>query len=230
MKVDIKNIKKEEIVAKYEQLKSSYKVADFFNTSATSVKRILKQECALRTQSEASKEKNLDHLRKPVSVKTRKKQSQNAKQRVGNKNNFYGKSHSLETKLKISKAAKERTGKRNPNYKHGTYKRRPKDYLITEFKPVRELVFKIDNFTCQFCAKKGGNLHAHHKIPYWVNKDAYLDVDNLMTCCDVCHLKEAHNGDYAKFNVSLISDNLVDKYNLDRERLNELANFNNKKV
>jgi 5-methylcytosine-specific restriction endonuclease McrA len=225
----VTSVKNEEIIAKYEELNSSIKVAHFFNISTSYVKRILKEAGVLRNLSQAASRRVSSFKGKKHSLENRIRMSNLAKERTGEKNPFFNRRHSEKTKNKMRIAAKERTGKRNPNYRHGNYKRRTKDFLIHEFKEVRDQAFINDNYTCQFCAKKGGDLHAHHRIPYWVCKEAYLDVENLIICCKACHLAHAHNGDYAKFNTDLITQKLIEKYNLDRERLNELADFKNKK-
>lgn len=152
-----------------------------------------------------------------------------AKMRVGDKNPFFGKKHSQENKDKHSEFMSTRLGKLNPNYKHGTYLRRPRDFKIAEFTPIRNKVFNRDNYTCVISGSKGGHLHAHHIIPYWVCPEAFLDEENIITVSTAIHFSYCHNGDWAKFNADLVSDKLLQKYSLSRERLNELADFHNKK-
>lgn len=74
-----------------------------------------------------------------------------------------------------------------------------------------------DNNTCQLCGSTE-NLHVHHKIPFInilneiisehkdldqqkdvnklyeivVNDSRFLDTDNLITCCDQCHMYKVH--------------------------------------
>lgn len=151
-----------------------------------------------------------------------------AKLRTGESNPFYGKKHSEENRNKHSEYMKTRLGKLNPNYRHGNYKRRPRDFKIAEFRPIRNFVFNRDKHTCQLTGAKGGHLHAHHLIPHWVCEAAYFDPENLITVSTEAHLKLCHNNNWWSFNVSLIPDKLLEKYNLDRERLNELANLYNK--
>jgi 5-methylcytosine-specific restriction endonuclease McrA len=220
MRKKIEELDQKMIVEQYKNFISSYDIATYHGCSQDSILKVLRLNNALRNRKEAAKARGNTW---------KQKISESAKKRTGNKNPFFGKKHSETTKEKLSNAAKERTGKRNPNYRHGQYKRRAKDFLITEFSPIRKSAFERDSYTCNFCNKVGGDLHAHHKIPYWVCKEAYLDVENLITCCENCHLTAAHNGDYARFNTSIINDELIVKYKLDRERLNELADFNNKK-
>lgn len=150
--------------------------------------------------------------------------------RIKEKNTFYGKTHSEKTRTIISNSAKKRTGERNPNYKNGNYLRRPRDYKIAEFRPIRNFVFNRDKHTCRITGVVGGHLHAHHLIPYWVCAEAYFDVDNIITVSTQAHFDICHNGDWAKFNPSLIPDELLKKYSFSRERLNELATYNNKSM
>ena len=88
---------------------------------------------------------------------------------------------------------------------------------------MRNFIFNQDEYTCNYCGAIGGHLHAHHKIPFWVCKEAFLDIENLVTVCTQCHFSKAHLGNWNSFDSSLISDNLLKKYSLDRERLNELG-------
>lgn len=153
--------------------------------------------------------------------------SELASMRIGAKNPFYGKSHTNENKRKHSAYMRTRVGKLNPNYRHGNNERRRRDFLETEFKALRNLVYKRDNHTCQLTQKRGGDLHAHHLIPYWICKEAYLDIDNIITVSKEAHLEICHLKDWARFNVDIISDSLLNKYKLNRERLNELASMHN---
>jgi hypothetical protein len=227
-KIPLKLIR-DEVVRDYLEMNSSYKVAKKYGYSATAVKAFLKKEGVLRTQNEAASIRNKSNPEKfgkyKRTEKHKEKLSELAKNRTGEKNPFYGKTHSDETKEKLSQHAKKRTGERNPNYKDGKYLRRPRDYKIHELAPLRNFTFNRDKYTCQYCGQKGGHLHAHHIVPYWVCPEAFLDTDNLTTVCTSCHFSKAHNGNWAKFDLTLIQDALILKYSLNRERLNELADF-----
>jgi 5-methylcytosine-specific restriction endonuclease McrA len=228
MKKMANNIAIEELTKDYLELGSAYKVASKHNVSATAVKRLLKQARVLRTQSEAASIRNQTTMAGIVGKYERTEAhkeaiSNHAKTRTGDNNPFYGKTHSEESKAKIGHSSKERTGKRNPNYKDGKYIRRPRDYKIAEFTRIRKDVFNRDSHTCQLCSTKGGHLHAHHKLPYWVKPEAFLDKDNLITVCAKCHFEKAHQSNWAAFDMTLVEDSLILKYSLDRERLNEMA-------
>lgn len=213
----------EDLIEAYKELKSSYKVAKRFSISATAVKRILKSQGVLRTQAEAAKERDNSHLNYERTEAHKKNLSEIAKKRTGDRNSFFNKKHTLETRKKISKFAKTRTAERNPNYKTGEYQRRPRDFKQAQFTRLRNFVFNRDDYTCLYCSRTGGHMHAHHKIPYWVKPEAFLDDINLITTCTECHFKFAHQGNWAKFDQTLIDDRLLRKYDLSHERLNELA-------
>lgn len=221
MKAD--DIELQILIKDYEELKSSYKVAKKYNVSATAVKRILKSAGVLRAQNVAARERESSNFSYKRTEKHLDKLSKLGKKRVGDKNSFFGKKHTEEVKKKLSEYSKERVGKRNPNYKTGEYQRRPRDFKVAEFTRLRNFIFNRDEYTCKYCTKMGGHLHAHHKIPFWVNKDAFLDPNNLITVCTECHFSKAHKGNWSKFDETLIDDRLIKKYSLDRERLNDLA-------
>lgn len=217
------NATDQEILRLYEELKSSYKVAKKLQISATAIKRILRNLGVLRTQSSAAKDRGVDLLQYERTTSHRQALSERAKARVGEKNPFFGKSHTENVKRKLSESATKRTKTRNPNFKDGKYQRRPRDFKQAEFTRLRNFIFNKDEYTCFYCNHMGGHLHAHHRIPYWVCSEAYLDIENLITVCSKCHLTKAHKGSWCRFDVDLVTNSLLKKYTLNRERLNELA-------
>lgn len=225
MKKVADDIQIEILIKDYLELDSSYRVADKHGVSATAVKRLLKKAGVLRTQNDAAKIKySKKQFNKYNRTKEHKENLSNlAKQRTGENNHFFGKKHSDDVKNKLSDVAKKRIKERNPNYKNGKYIRRPRDYKIAEFKPIRNFVFNRDKFTCFYCKIRGGHLHAHHILPYWVKPEAFLDEKNLITVCTVCHFNNAHMSNWQTFDVNLVSEELILKYSLDRERLSDLA-------
>lgn len=69
----------------------------------------------------------------------------------------------------------DRDKEKNPNWKGGNR---------TDF---REQVFERDDFTCQKCGKRGGNLNAHHMLSFQDNPDTRFMIENGITLCTVCH-------------------------------------------
>ena len=55
----------------------------------------------------------------------------------------------------------------------------------------RVQVFERDNFTCQKCGQRGGDLNAHHIKSWSKHPELRLDTSNGITLCVECH-KEVH--------------------------------------
>ncbi len=53
----------------------------------------------------------------------------------------------------------------------------------------RTAVFMRDDYTCQTCAIKGGNLEADHIKPWALYPELRYAIDNGRTLCRPCHLK-----------------------------------------
>ena len=59
-----------------------------------------------------------------------------------------------------------------------------------EYKLWREAVFKRDNWTCQFCGKRGnGEIHPDHIKPFAFYPELRFAIDNGRTLCVPCHKK-----------------------------------------
>ena len=56
-----------------------------------------------------------------------------------------------------------------------------------EYKKWRVAVFQRDDYTCQFCDKRGGDIEAHHKIRFVDEPKLRFVVDNGITLCLMCH-------------------------------------------
>ena len=90
--------------------------------------------------------------------------------------------HTAEYKKRLSLS---RMGKNNPNYISGSTKtRRAKTQRIKNW---RLKVFNRDDFTCQECNKKGGDINAHHIIFWSEDKDKRFLIGNGVTLCVPCH-------------------------------------------
>lgn len=72
--------------------------------------------------------------------------------------------------------------------------RKSKEYALW-----RASVFKRDNYTCQWCYKKGGQLNADHIKPFSLFPEIRLAIDNGRTLCVYCHRKTDTYG-YAYYN------------------------------
>lgn len=99
-----------------------------------------------------------------------------------------GKKRSIETRLKMSAMRK---GENHWNWKGGKISDNLKIRSSIEFELWREAVFARDNWTCQECKIKGGELNAHHIKPFAYFPDLRLAIDNGLTLCKICH-KDKH--------------------------------------
>lgn len=112
-----------------------------------------------------------------------------------------GKPIKIGTKLKISKGNK---GKKHPklaeynrqNPKKGALSTNWKGGITPENKRIRHQreyiqwrnnVFARDNWICQDCSQRGGNLEAHHVRPFALFPALRFDIDNGRTLCKPCH-------------------------------------------
>ena len=125
------------------------------------------------------------------------------------------KNRSAATKRCFSCNRRWLSGSRNPMWTGGHTSFRKSLYATKQYKEWRRKVFERDDFTCQICFVRGGELEAHHKkrmiviikefIPnpsklkgYQV-RDLLLeheplwDVSNGITLCQPCHRKESRH-------------------------------------
>ena len=80
-----------------------------------------------------------------------------------------------------------RLGENNTAWKGGIT---PKTILARNsvvYKNWRNAVFDRDNWTCQDCSKRGGELHAHHVFGFAEFEEHRFDVWNGITLCKSCH-------------------------------------------
>lgn len=84
-------------------------------------------------------------------------------------------------------------GKDSPHWKHDkTDEERLNERSYPEYHQWERAVKERDNYTCQCCGKRGGNLNSHHLNGYHWDKDHRHNVDNGITLCVNCH-KEFHS-------------------------------------
>jgi len=96
----------------------------------------------------------------------------------------YANGHSKEHRQKI---ADSRTGDKHPNWKGGITPERTAYWRSDEYQNWRNSVFERDNYTCQRCLERGGYLHSHHIIPYFIAQEERFKVDNGAALCKSCH-------------------------------------------
>lgn len=119
-----------------------------------------------------------------------------------------------------------RFGKNNPNWKNG---KTPINNAIRSSKEHKEwshAVLERDNYICQSCLKRGGDLHANHMLSFKDYPLYRFEINNGITLCKPCHyLTYKFNGN--QFNTASIengvnSENLPDWGQLRAKLLDEI--------
>ena len=122
-----------------------------------------------------------------------------------------GYNHTEETKNKISLANKGKkrpkiTGEKNSSWKGGITPENTKIRNSIEFDLWREAVYARDNWTCQICGEKGGNLNAHHIKNFSQFSELRLAINNGQTLCKKCHRKFHNRYGYKDNNQEQLDD------------------------
>lgn len=86
---------------------------------------------------------------------------------------------------------KYRSGENHPNWKGGITPQNQRERGSQKYAAWRKAVFSRDKYTCQVCGKRGGELNAHHLMPWAKNKECRFSVENGVTLCKDCHM-DAH--------------------------------------
>lgn len=100
--------------------------------------------------------------------------------------------HKEETKALISAqrvALGSARGERNPNWKGGVSEPRTAAMSTTAYKSWRRDVFSRDDYTCQACGQRGGDLEADHIKPWAYFIELRYSLANGRTLCVACHRK-----------------------------------------
>lgn len=100
-----------------------------------------------------------------------------------------GKKKTEEQKTAIREKLKKtaRRGDKHPYWKGGVTNVNNNFRKSTLYKKWRQLVFERDNYICQICFKKGGNLNADHIKPFALFPELRLELSNGRTLCVQCH-------------------------------------------
>lgn len=84
-------------------------------------------------------------------------------------------------------------GPNNPNWRGGVHAQNATERKVfqtsAEYVSWRRSVFERDNFTCQHCGVRGGELHADHIKPFATHPQLRTDLSNGRTLCVSCHRK-----------------------------------------
>ena len=102
----------------------------------------------------------------------------------GKNNTFYGKQHTQETKDKIGLA-----NKGNKAHWKGGITAKNKLERGRFRRDIQKAVFERDNYTCQLCGIRGGDLQVDHIQSWEEYIELRFSMDNCRTLCTKCHYK-----------------------------------------
>lgn len=103
-----------------------------------------------------------------------------------------GKRLSIETRKKLSDSHKKII---NWNWRGGDCRTQDKKIRQSiEYKLWREAVFQRDDWTCQICKNRGGELNADHIKSFSTHFELRFNIDNGRTLCIDCHKKTPNYG------------------------------------
>lgn len=80
-------------------------------------------------------------------------------------------------------------GDKNPNWKGGTTPKNAAIRTSLPYKIWRRNVFERDDYTCQICSKRGGDLHIDHIKPFAYFPELRMELANGRVLCKECHMK-----------------------------------------
>ncbi len=89
-------------------------------------------------------------------------------------------------------------GSKNPGYIDGRTPANKRARHSAEYSLWREAVFTRDNYTCQACGKRGGDINADHIKPFALYPELRTSIENGRTLCIPCHRKTDTFGNGSK--------------------------------
>jgi hypothetical protein len=117
-----------------------------------------------------------------------------AKDQIGRRSPMLGRKHTKEARLKMSLSQAGRVGELAAHWKGGIYRtikpaKKDRDERMRFRLTIQRQVLERDNYTCQLCGQRGGDLQVDH-IQSWKDYvDLRFDINNCRTLCSRCHYK-----------------------------------------
>lgn len=126
-----------------------------------------------------------EEARKKIS-EANKRRFKDEKERKKMSEALKGRKFSEETRRKDSEAHR---GEKCNFWKGGITPENQKIRRSIEYRLWREAVFARDNWTCQKCGQRGGELDPHHILNFAEHPELRFALDNGITLCRNCHKK-----------------------------------------
>lgn len=86
------------------------------------------------------------------------------------------------------------SGKDNPGWKGGVTPIHVSIRTSVKYAEWRTMIFERDDFICQICGQRGGELNADHIKELSKYPDSIFDLENGRTLCVSCHRKTDNYG------------------------------------
>lgn len=96
-----------------------------------------------------------------------------------------GKAHRGQIRPNISES---KHGNKNPNWKGGISPENKRIRRSAQFFRWRKEVFERDNYICQKCGQRGGELHPDHIKQFAYYPKLRFEISNGRTLCKQCHM------------------------------------------
>lgn len=94
-----------------------------------------------------------------------------------------GKKHSLEARIKMSKS---HLGSLAPAWKGGITEANQQIRHLFEYKEWRRKIFERDNYTCQICGERGGDIRSNHIKTFANYPELRMYLNNGIVICTNC--------------------------------------------
>ncbi len=159
--------------------------------SAAKKGRSLTEECKAKIGLAHRGMKRSAETRKRIS-EANKGQIQKPEAIAAMKKKLTGRKMSPEQRLHHSSYALR--GERHPRWKGGISGENARTRQSVEGRLWREAVFTRDDYTCQSCRQRGGELNAHHLKQFSEFRELRFDLSNGQTLCVPCH-RSVHRKD-----------------------------------
>ena len=103
-------------------------------------------------------------------------------------------------------------GEEHPNWKGGITLEVAKIRSSRQYARWREDSMKKDDYTCQCCGVRGGELNVHHIHDFANYPDLRLDIDNSITLCVKCHRNSNPDSLHNRYGTDGVTPQELEKY------------------